>query len=107
MTKIFTEKLLRKEKGAELVASLEIDANPDPFPMPADFAECLADEPAAAENFKSIPRSHQHYFIKWIDSAKTDLTRTKRIAIAVTALSHGKNYGEMIRAQKSNNLSEY
>lgn len=93
-------KQLRKDKGAELVASLEIDDNPNPFPVPEDFADCLNDEPAALTQWKKLPKSHQNYFIKWIDSAKTDATRIKRIAQSVNALSYGMHYGEMLRALK-------
>ena len=93
-------KALRKEKGAPVVAALEKDDNPDPFPPPADFKECLEDEPEAKRTFFALPRSHQHYFVKWIESAKTDVTRIKRISIAVNALSYGMQYGEMIRAEK-------
>jgi hypothetical protein len=93
-------KALKKDKGATIVLAIEKDENPDPFPMPQDFAECLADEPDAVKTFNGITKSHQHYFIKWIDSAKTDATRIKRIAIAVNALCQGMQYGEMIRAEK-------
>ena len=93
-------KTLKKDAGASLIATLEKDDNPDPFPMPDDFKECLEDEPEALKAFSAFTRSHQHYFIKWIDSAKTDATRIKRIAVAVNALSHGLDYGEMIRAEK-------
>ncbi|WP_336517426.1 YdeI/OmpD-associated family protein [Pollutibacter soli] len=93
-------KQLRKDKGAELVASLELDANPDPFPLPDDFSDCLNDEPASLVQWKKLPKSHQNYFIKWIDSAKTDATRVKRIAQSVNALSYGMQYGEMLRALK-------
>jgi hypothetical protein len=41
------------------------------------------------------------YFSKWIEEAKTSQTKTKRIAMAVTALGLGQGYPEMIRANKS------
>jgi uncharacterized protein YdeI (YjbR/CyaY-like superfamily) len=44
--------------------------------------------------------SHQKYFSKWIESAKTAQTKTKRILMAVTALGQGKGYPEMIRMNK-------
>jgi len=62
--------------------------------------ECLADEPPALTFFQSIPRSFQHYFSKWIESAKTEPTRTKRIAMAVSALAKKMNFPDMLRAQK-------
>ena len=60
----------------------------------------MEDEPAALKFFKAMPKSWQHYFSKWIDSAKTDPTKTKRIAFAVSSLAKKMNFSEMIRAQK-------
>jgi hypothetical protein len=93
-------KTLKKSQGYSLLLRLERDKNPDPFPMPEDFAACLQDEPAAKKQFEALPGSHQKYYIKWINSAKTEPTRVKRIAHAVTALAKKLNYGEMIRAMK-------
>jgi uncharacterized protein YdeI (YjbR/CyaY-like superfamily) len=68
--------------------------------MPEDFAACLEDEPQAAEYFHKLPKSHQNYYIRWFNSAKTEPTRVKRMAQAIIALSKGKHYGEMIRELK-------
>ena len=65
---------------------------------------CLVDDPVANSFFKTLPGSHQRYFSKWIDDAKTDQTRTKRIALAVNALAKEHNYGEMLRNSKKNEL---
>jgi len=68
--------------------------------MPAlnfELLECLVDSPKAAERFKSLPRSHQMYFSKWIESAKTIQTRTKRIVMTIDAMEKNLNYGEMLR----------
>ena len=48
-------------------------------PLSVDFMECLSDEPKALEKFNSLPKGHQRYFSKWIEDAKTDPTKTKRI----------------------------
>lgn len=85
-----------KRHGALLNVQLEEDKQP--FQFNKDFMECLADEPAAAAFFKTLPGSHQRYFSKWIDDARTEPTKTKRIAQAVTALSRKMGYGEMIRS---------
>ena len=50
--------------------------------------------------FKTLAKSHQNYFSKWIESAKTEGTKTKRIALAVNALSKQWDYGTMIREDK-------
>ncbi len=87
-----------KKKGAMVKVKLEEDKKE--FEFNKDFMECLADEPIGVEFFKSLPGSHQRYFSKWIDSAKTVETKTKRIAWAVTALSKKQGYGEMLRSHQ-------
>ena len=77
-----------------------ISADESEFIFNADFMECLNDEPKALNHFKTLPGSHQRYFSKWIESAKTEITRAKRIVMAVNALSKKWGYGEMIRAGK-------
>ena len=91
-------KALAKKEGAMLNVQLTEDKSD--FVFNADFMECLADEPAAQTYFQSLTGSHQRYFSKWIDSAKTDPTKTKRIAMAVNALAKGWGYPEMIRGSR-------
>ena len=67
-----------------------------------DMLECLADEPKALSYFQKLPKSHQNYFSKWIDSAKTEATKAKRITLTVTACSRQMHFGEMLREQKGN-----
>lgn len=88
-----------KKEGAMLSVSLEEDKTP--FVFNDDFLLCLEDEPKAKEYFKTLAPSHQKYFSKWIEDAKTDATRTKRIAQALSALSIGYGFPEMLRALKS------
>ena len=92
-------KAIRKRKGATVKVKLEVDEKP--YMPPAEFIECLHDEPKAVEFFYSLPKGHQNYFAKWIESAKTEPTKTKRIAQAVDALSKGYGFPEMIRAAKN------
>jgi len=62
---------------------------------------CMNDEPAAIKYFNSLPKSHQNYISNWIRSAKTEPTKTKRIAMAVSALSRNMGFVEMLREQKA------
>ena len=87
-----------KKKGAMVKVKLEEDKKE--FQMNKDFMECLADEPAAVEFFKTLSGSHQRYFSKWIDDARTVETKAKRIAWAVTALSKKQGYPEMLRSHQ-------
>jgi len=87
-----------KKLGDKLKVSLEADDSE--FVFSQEFIACLQDDPVAYDFFQSLSGSHQKYFSKWIDSAKTTATRTKRIVMAVVALSKKQGYPEMIRANK-------
>jgi Domain of unknown function (DUF1905)/Bacteriocin-protection, YdeI or OmpD-Associated len=91
-------KRIHKRHGAMLKVQLEEDKNP--FKFNKDFLECLADEPKAKTFFDSLAGSHQRYFSKWIDDAKTEPTRVKRITMAVNALAKKWGYPEMLRASQ-------
>jgi len=91
-------KAIGKKHGA--MVKVELTEDKSEFIFNNDFLECLRDEPAALDFFKTLPGSHQRYFSKWIDSAKTEQTKAKRIAQAVTALAKGFGYGEMLRSLK-------
>ena len=88
-----------KRHGAQLKVKLAEDS--DPFKFNKDFMECLEFEPVATQFFKTLAGSHQRYFSKWIDDAKTDATKTKRIAQAVNALSKKLGFPQMLQMQKS------
>jgi hypothetical protein len=87
-----------KRKGAMLKVQLQAETKVKP--LDATLLDCLADEPKALSYFKSLTPGHQRYFSNWIESAKTEQTRAKRIAQAITALAKGMGYGEMIRSHK-------
>ena len=88
-------KAIGKREGAMLKVQMQEDKSD--FIFNPDMMACLEDEPSAIKFFKTLPGSHQRYFSKWIDSAKADATKAKRIALTVTALARGKGYAEMIR----------
>jgi uncharacterized protein YdeI (YjbR/CyaY-like superfamily) len=47
-----------------------------------------------------LAKSHREYFIKWINGAKTNETRAKRIIHTVNAMLRKWDYGQMIRAMR-------
>ncbi len=88
-----------KRHGAMLKVHLEEDKKH--YQLNADLLDCLRDEPGAFEAFNAMPKSFQNYYSKWIESARTEPTKTKRIAHAVSTLAKGMNFSEMLRsAQK-------
>lgn len=95
-------KIIRKPIGEYVTVQLALDTKEKP--LCEEFLLCLEDEPDAFEFFKTLPKGHQRYFSNWIESAKTDVTKTKRIAQAVNALAMHLGFGEMIRMHKKEKL---
>lgn len=91
---------IKKSKGATVVLNITVDKSV--YEINTHFMECLQDEPLAYAYFKSLTTSHQHYFSKWIDAAKTEPTMVKRISMAVNGLHKKMGYPEMIKWEKQN-----
>ena len=87
-----------KTKGMKISVAIEEDKKE--IVLNSDLMDCLAEEKTALNFFKSLAPSHQKYYSKWIESAKTDATKTKRIAQTVNAMIMKMSYGEMIRFLK-------
>jgi hypothetical protein len=93
-------KSIRKGRGAMLRVRLEFDTDYK-VEMPEDLQECFEFErPEAFEFFSGLAKSHQGYFIKWINDAKTEQTRANRIANTINAAVRRMDYGMMLREQK-------
>ena len=90
-------KKIKKLKGDKLKVSIEVDDKP--VKMNAELMDCLSDEPDGLSFFNSLTPGHRKYFSNWIESAKTDETKTKRIAQTINALAKKWDYGQMIRDQ--------
>ena len=90
---------IHKNAGAMLQVRLEEDKD-FKIEMPDDLQECFDFEPEAFDFFNSLAKSHREYFIKWIDSAKTNETRAKRIVNTVNAMLRKWDYGKMIREMR-------
>jgi hypothetical protein len=91
-------KEIRKPVGEKVRVKLEVDKRE--LKPSFDLLACLQDEPQAQQKFNSLSKSHRNYFNKWIESAKTEETKAKRIADTLRFLSLGKDYGEMLRTLK-------
>ncbi len=88
-------KKLGKQKDDQVTVWLALDKKV--YQLDADLLACLSDEPRADAAFNKMPPSHQKYYSKWVESAKTEQTKSKRIAMAVNALAAGLDYGTMLR----------
>lgn len=92
-------KSLRKEAGAVVELRLEFDAD-FKIEMPEDLEICLAQEEGLLAHFLSMPKSHQNYFITWLNTAKTEVTKTKRLIMIVDAMAKKQDFGLMIRSNR-------
>ncbi len=90
---------IKKTKGARVTLQLEADDKFE-FRLPRELMECLEDEPKALKFFKTLAKSHQTYFIKWVTSAKTEPTKAKRMAQMINALSREQDFGTMLRSAR-------
>jgi Domain of unknown function (DUF1905)/Bacteriocin-protection, YdeI or OmpD-Associated len=87
-----------KRFGAQLKVQLEVDDSP--ILPPDELMECLKDEPDALKYYNSLPQGHRNYYTKWIDSAKTEPTKTKRIALVIKTMSLKMDFGAMLRFER-------
>ncbi len=94
---------LRKKikRQVDEIVTVALQFEQQEYQLSEDFVDCLNDEPKALKHFKTLTKSHQNYFSKWIETAKTNETKSKRIAKAVNALAKGWGYVEMIRDRNS------
>lgn len=87
-----------KKAGDKLHVQLEADERE--LVLSPDLMRCLKDEPVALANFKKLPKSHQQYYSKWIEGAKTIHTKSKRITATVMGCLKNQNYSQMMRDYK-------
>lgn len=93
---------IRKATGKRFGASLQVQLQLDETPIvpPAELLECMQDEPEALKYFNSLPQGHRNYFTKWIESAKTEPTKTKRIALVIKTMVRKMDFGAMLREER-------
>ena len=63
------------------------------FDLPSEFAEVLASNKKAKENFEGLASSYQKQYIAWITAAKRPETKKKRIIESIALLEQGKKLG--------------
>jgi len=81
--------MVLNEKGVK--APVKHDRPPKPaLRTPADFSVALKKNKKAAANYDAFSPSAKRDYVEWITDAKTDATRTKRLATAVEWIAEGK-----------------
>jgi uncharacterized protein YdeI (YjbR/CyaY-like superfamily) len=62
-----------------------------PPKMPADLAAALKKSAAARKHFEAFSPSKQRDYIEWLEEAKTEATRSRRLATALEWIAEGKS----------------
>ncbi len=87
-----------KKESQNVTLKIKHDARE--LEMDPDLVMCLAEDPVANNVFSKLTPGHRNYFSKWIASAKTDVTKAKRIAMTLEAMIKGWDYSQMLRNKK-------
>ena len=66
---------------------------PSPSNVPQYIQQALESRPAAWNYFASLAPSYRRLYIAWIDSAKQEETKTRRLQEAIGLLAAGKKLG--------------
>jgi hypothetical protein len=85
---------VREEAGVEAGDTVEVELALDTAPreveLPEAFAKALADDSVARAAFESLAYTHRKEYARWIDDAKRDETRKRRVAEALEMLRQGE-----------------
>ena len=80
-------KKIRKEEGDWIHVVLYPDDTS--FEIPAEFIECLKDEPAAYDFFHSLSETEQKSIVNWMFNTRKESTKTEKMAIIINRLARG------------------
>jgi hypothetical protein len=75
--------------GLRVAVSLELDEQPREVAVPADLREALHADPTVDAAFAALSLTHRKEYVEWVEAAKRDQTRRRRIERTVTILRPG------------------
>jgi uncharacterized protein YdeI (YjbR/CyaY-like superfamily) len=78
------------DAGDRVRVTMELDTEPRTVALPDDLRAALDREPGAAEAFLTLSYTHQREHVEWIEEAKRDETRRRRVAATVERVRAGK-----------------
>jgi Bacteriocin-protection, YdeI or OmpD-Associated/Domain of unknown function (DUF1905) len=76
--------------GDEVDVEIVLDTEPREVSVPADLKTALDADREANRFFQSLSYSHKSAYVLWIESAKKDETRQRRIPEAIRMLKEGR-----------------
>lgn len=79
-----------KTFGDEIKVTVELDTEPRVLEIPKDFMKELKKDKDAKAFFDKLSYTHQREYVMWIEEAKKDETRARRILRSIEMLKQGK-----------------
>ncbi len=76
--------------GDVIEVQVEPDETPRTVEIPADLAEALGRDSVATIAFERLSYTHRREYVTWVESAKRDQTRMRRLAQALDMLREGR-----------------
>jgi bacteriocin resistance YdeI/OmpD-like protein/uncharacterized protein DUF1905 len=83
-------KQARVEAGDTVDVKLELDTAPREVEVPQALAAALAQDAKAHASFQRLAYTHRKEYARWIDEAKREETRQRRVSEALELLRQGK-----------------
>jgi hypothetical protein len=78
------------EAGDSVEVELVLDSAPRELELPDALATALAGDPAARAKFDALAFTHRKEYARWIEEAKRDETRERRVVQALEMLREGR-----------------
>lgn len=72
----------------------------EPLKVPDEMIECIKESPIAYRYFNSLSEGEQKYYMQWVYAAKTEETKTNRLARTVERLSAGLKFNVKIEEEQ-------
>lgn len=76
--------------GEEVDVEISLDVTPREVAVPSDLSQALAQDDEARRFFDGLAYSHRKEWVRWVEEAKKDSTRSARVAKAVDSLRQGQ-----------------
>ncbi|GAB3650384.1 hypothetical protein GCM10028791_17500 [Echinicola sediminis] len=88
MLEYLNEAMALNESGAKLPSTAPKEKQD--LQLPEDLKTALEKNPSALSTFENFSYTHQKEYLEWIEEAKTDRTRKKRLETAIAYMEEGK-----------------
>jgi len=78
------------QAGDTVSLELKLDSEPRTVEVPAALAEALDADPEAKATFEGLAFTHRKEFARWIEEAKREETRARRVTQALDMIRTGR-----------------